>query len=174
MPATINQRIAATIDGDFVVFLIGARINKWWKPHLYIPVGRAMRRMIAELEANRDLGLMHVEAWGGRTAIMVQYWRSFDHLHAYARNRDAEHLPAWVDFHRRIGMNGDVGIWHETYLVRAGEYEAIYGNMPEFGLARAAGWAAAEGGRATAAGRLGKTDGSDDPLREELPLKEAG
>ncbi len=29
------------------------------------------------------------------------------------------------------------GIWHETYLVRAGEYEAIYGNMPPFGLGRA-------------------------------------
>lgn len=27
--------------------------------------------------------------------------------------------------------------WHETYLVRAGEYEAIYGNMPPFGLGRA-------------------------------------
>ena len=29
------------------------------------------------------------------------------------------------------------GIWHETYLVRAGEYEAVYGNMPTFGLAAA-------------------------------------
>ena len=29
------------------------------------------------------------------------------------------------------------GIWHETYLVRAGEYEAIYNNMPPSGLGRA-------------------------------------
>lgn len=27
--------------------------------------------------------------------------------------------------------------WHETYLVRAGEYEAIYGNMPPFGPGKA-------------------------------------
>ena len=26
---------------------------------------------------------------------------------------------------------------HETYLVRAGEYEAVYGNMPPFGLGKA-------------------------------------
>lgn len=169
MSATIDRRIAASIEGDFVVFLIGARINKWWKPHLYIPVGLAMRRMIAELQAHQDLGLLHVESWGGRNAIMVQYWRSFEHLHAYARSRDAEHLPAWVDFYRKIGTSGDVGIWHETYLVRAGEYEAIYANMPEFGLARAAGWVEAEGRRATAAGRLGRSDGRDDPLAVETP-----
>lgn len=169
MSATIDRRIAASIEGDFVVFLIGARINKWWKPHLYIPVGLAMRRMIAELQAHQDLGLLHVESWGGRNAIMVQYWRSFEHLHAYARSRDAEHLPAWADFYRKIGTGGDVGIWHETYLVRAGEYEAIYANMPEFGLARAAGWVEAAGRRATAAGRLGRSDGRYDPLAEETP-----
>ena len=32
---------------------------------------------------------------------------------------------------------GRTGIWHETFLVRAGEYEAIYGNMPPTGLAQA-------------------------------------
>jgi hypothetical protein len=165
VPATINQRVAASIDGDFVVFLIGARVNKWWKPHKYIPVGRAMRRMIAELEAHPELGLLHVESWGGRTAIMVQYWRSFEHLHAYSRARESEHLPAWAEFNRAIGMNGDVGIWHETYMVRAGEYEAIYGNMPEFGLAKAAAGIPAEGTKATAAGRLGKSDGGDAPIQ---------
>jgi hypothetical protein len=29
------------------------------------------------------------------------------------------------------------GIWHETYKVRDGEYEAIYGDMPPIGLALA-------------------------------------
>jgi hypothetical protein len=160
----INRRVAASIEGDFVVFLIGARVNRWWKPHRYIPVGLAMRRMIRELEAHPELGMLHVESWLSRSAIMVQYWRSFEHLHAYARARESEHLPAWADFNRRIGMNGDVGIWHETYLVRAGEYESIYGNMPEFGLAKAAGSTAAEGAHSTAAGRLGRTDGSDAPI----------
>lgn len=161
---TINQRIAADIQGDFVVFLIGARVNGISKIPKFIPVGRAMGRMIRELEAQPELGMLHVESWFGlRSTIMVQYWRSFDHLHDYARLKDAEHLPAWAEFNRRIGTNGDIGIWHETYLVRAGEYEAIYGNMPEFGLAKAAGWVPASGKQNTAKGRLKITDGSDEP-----------
>jgi hypothetical protein len=34
-------------------------------------------------------------------------------------------------------MAGDVGIWHETYVVQPGCYEAIYGGMPRFGLGMA-------------------------------------
>ena len=167
MVATINQRIAATIDGDFVIFMIGARINSWWKLHKFIPVGRAMNRMIEELRAHPELGMLHVEMWGGQPSLMVQYWRSFDQLHDYARQQDAEHLPAWADFNRKIASNGDVGIWHETYLVKAGQYEAVYNNMPEFGLAKAAGWIPAIGKQNTAKGRLKLTDGSDEPVYEE-------
>ena len=56
---------------------------------------------------------------------------------AYASQRDAAHLPAWRDFNRRIGSDGTVGIWHETYAVRPGSYETIYNNMPPFGLGKA-------------------------------------
>ena len=167
MVKTIDQRIAATIEGDFVVFLIGARINKWWKFHKFLPIGKAMGRMIEELKAQPELGLLHVESWLGRTIVMVQYWRSFDDLHNYARQQDAEHLPAWAEFNRQVGSNGDVGIWHETYLVKANQYEGIYNNMPEFGLAKAGTWQPATGKRNTARGRLGETDGSDVPLSEK-------
>ena len=163
MVATIDQRVAASIEGDFVVFLIGARLNKWWKFPQFVTVGRAMSRMITELEAQPELGMLHVESWGGRATIMVQYWRSFEHLHAYARATQAEHLPAWAEFNRKIGSNGDIGIWHETYLVKADEYEAIYNNMPEFGLASAGGWVPASSQKSTARGRLGQSDGSDAP-----------
>ena len=43
---------------------------------------------------------------------------------------------AWVWFNKAIGSNGDVRIWHETYLVRVGEFEAAYNNMPLKGLAK--------------------------------------
>ena len=36
-----------------------------------------------------------------------------------------------------IGTSGDVGIWHETYLVGEGRHESVYVNMPPFGLGRA-------------------------------------
>jgi len=43
-----NQRMTAEMDGDFVVFLIGMRINKPWKVHKWLPVFLGMFRMIHE------------------------------------------------------------------------------------------------------------------------------
>ena len=135
MADIVPKRVTAEIEGDFVVFLIGMRINKPWKVHKWFPVFRAMPRMIAELERRPESGFLgHI--FGSR--VIVQYWRSFEHLEAYARDPDQLHWPAWTDFNKRVGRSrGDVGIWHETYQVRAGEFECIYSGMPPFGLAKA-------------------------------------
>lgn len=134
---TNGARRVGRIEGEFVVFLIGMRINRWWKVWQWLRVALAMPRMIRELEQSPELGYLGGEQWFGRTTIMVQYWRSMDHLMRYAKSRDAAHLPAWRAFNKRVGTNGDVGIWHETYPARAGEYENVYVNMPRFGLAKA-------------------------------------
>jgi hypothetical protein len=63
---------------------------------------------VGELLGNCDFGTLHVEMWNDRTTVMLQYWRSFEHLHVCARMRDAEHLPAWAEFNCRIGSNGDL------------------------------------------------------------------
>ncbi len=149
-----KQRLAARLDGDFVVFLIGMRINQPLKIHKWWPAAMAMPQMIKELYAKPELGFLHGEAWFGRTTIMVQYWRSMDQLLAYAKNRDAEHLPAWRAFNQAVGLNGSVGVWHESYLASAGTYENIYVNMPPFGLGRAGEVYEASGKRQTAAERL--------------------
>ena len=44
-----SERLTAAIEGDFVVFLIGMRINRPLKAHKWLPVIRAMPRMIEEL-----------------------------------------------------------------------------------------------------------------------------
>ncbi len=132
-----TQRMSAALEGDFVLFLIGMRINKPLLAHKWLPVMRAMPSMIAELTRQPQRGLLHAEMWFGRTTLMMQYWRSLDQLLAYAADRHSRHLPAWRDFNRRIGTDGSVGIWHETYCVSAGRYENIYVNMPPFGLGRA-------------------------------------
>ena len=150
----IKDRMSASIEGDFVVFLIGARINQPWKIHKWLPVGLAMTRMLRELYDKPDLGLIHHEMWFSRTIIQVQYWRSMEHLLAYAKNRDAEHLPAWSAFNRNIGTDGSVGIWHESYSVSQGNYESIYANMPPFGLGKAGKLEKAVGRRESAQGRL--------------------
>lgn len=131
----IPKRVAARIEGDFVVFLIGLRINKPWNPFSYWQPLSAMAPMLKELKARgRDSGLLHFERVGMFT--FVQYWRSFEQLEAYARDPQQAHWPAWVEFNRRMRKRrGDVGIWHETYLVKAEQYEAIYSGMPPYGLA---------------------------------------
>jgi len=150
--------MSAEADGDFVVFLIGMRVNKLWKIHKWLPVALAMPKMISELYKNPELGFIGHEQWTGRTTIMVQYWKSFEHLESYAKSRSSNHLPAWKDFNRKVGSNGDVGIWHETYLSKTGSYETVYNNMPLFGLAKATKCVPANGKYKSARTRIKQTE----------------
>jgi hypothetical protein len=130
-------RYRADIDGDFVVLLIGPRFNKPWL--LGKSLGdlggrrRGMRAMLDELVAHPEKGLL-----GYRMGFptIVQYWRSFEHLEAFARDPGDLHRPTWLEYFRRDAQ-GRTGFWHETFLVRAGEYEAIYNDVPVAGLAAA-------------------------------------
>ena len=155
MAKIIKQRMCAEIEGEFVVFLIGMRLNKPWKIWKWWAVSTAMPRMLIELAKRPELGLLHARTHAGFPGIMVvQYWRSFDHLEAYAKNRDLAHLPAWQAFNRAIGSNGDVGIWHETFLVAPGRHESVYNNMPPFGLGAAGRLVDAVGARQEARQRI--------------------
>ena len=149
-----NEKMPAQIDGEFVVFLIGMRINQFWKVHKWLPVVRAMGRMLPELYRQPSLGLLHHEMWFGRTLILVQYWRSMDQLMDYAKARDSQHLPAWQAFNKAIGTDGSVGIWHETYQAGPGTHENVYVNMPPFGMGKAGTLVPAKGGLQSAKGRL--------------------
>jgi hypothetical protein len=151
MTDVIRDRMTAVRDEGVVVFLIGMRINRWWKIHRWLPVALAMPRMMRELAGRPDSGLL---GWFFGWLFTVQYWESTEKLLAYASDRSGQHFPAWAAFNRRIGKNGDVGIWHETYVVPRGAIENIYVNMPRFGLGAFSSLEAAHGKRARAAGRL--------------------
>jgi hypothetical protein len=158
-------RFTADIDGDFVVFLIGMRFNRPLRVRQWWPVAAAMPRMLRVLGEHPELGCLGSQSWFGRTTILVQYWRDFESLDRFARDRDLPHLEPWRRFNRAVRASGDVGIWHETFKVRAGEYEAVYGNMPVFGLA-AAGRHLPAGRKAdTAAARIGASE-TDEPAVE--------
>lgn len=123
---------------DFVVFLIGMRINKPLAIRKWLPVAQAMPRMVQTLVTHPEKGFLSAEnffSWP--TTLMLSYWESFEALEHFARNPSDPHLDAWKQFHKAVGADGSVGIWHETYLIRAGEHESVYGNMPRFGLAQA-------------------------------------
>lgn len=132
------------------------RINHFHKVGKWLPVARSMGPMIRELSRNPQSGFLGTETMlrGLRTIVMLQYWRDFDSLEAYARNRDQEHWPAWVSFNQAVGNDGSVGIFHETYVVPAGAYETLYANMVPFGLGRLDGVTPATGSRNDARSRM--------------------
>ena len=137
MAEIAGRRMTAEIDGDFVVFLIGPSFNDRFRIlRSVMDLGgrKGMKHMLDYLVAHPEKGLLAYEL--GFPTI-VQYWRSFEHLEAFAKDENDPHLEVWRKYWRRVGRSGRTGIWHETYLVPAGQYEAIYGNMPPHGLGKA-------------------------------------
>lgn len=163
-----NGRYTAHIEGDFVVFLIGARVNSWRKILKLGWIGQANSAMYRVLESNPQYGYLGGEGFSRnffRESITVTYWRSYEHLEQFARNKEDPHLEAWRRFNKEIASDGSFGIWHETYLIKANQYECVYGNMPRFGLARVAEHLPMTGRKQTARGRL---TGQDSPIPTDV------
>ena len=137
MSSANPSRMTHQYDGDLVLFLIGMRINKPWRPDLWLPVFRAMPGMIAELAREKDSGFLGSRlVFNPRGPWLVQYWTSVDRLYDYASNQEAAHRPAWTAFNSRARKApGAVGIWHETFQVARAE--SIYVGMPPSGLGAA-------------------------------------
>lgn len=160
--ADINTgRYSADIGADGkVLFLIGMRFNKLWQVWKWLPVFRAMPRMLIELQKNRDLGLVGKPRTfiSGRTVLVWQYWETFEKLAEYSKSSDSSHLPAWRNFNKKVRDNGSVGIYHETVLLSDATVETVYGNMPTFGLASVTGAVPAARRGQTAKSRMTGTD----------------
>jgi hypothetical protein len=159
-----NARMTAELSEARILFLIGMRfnnllaVNKWW------PVTTAMPKMLDELYRNPQSGFLWHRAYlSGRVILLQQYWRSFDQLVAYAHDKDSVHFPAWGKFNRRVGSDGSVGIFHETYHVTPGSFECVYNNMPLFGLAAASAHVPATGRLAGAKDRFAGKPGDVTP-----------
>lgn len=134
-------RFTALYDQDFVVFLIGMRVNNWLAVRRWLPVARAMGPMLSYLHQHPESGFLGATgpllSPNFREISTVQYWRSVGDLERFARTDPKLHPDAWRNFFQQSYKGGAVGIWHETYLVKAGHYESVYGNMPVSGLAKA-------------------------------------
>ncbi|MEV8019285.1 DUF4188 domain-containing protein [Streptomyces sp. NPDC086554] len=138
----IEGRMTADAQGGVTVFTIGMRVNNFRAVRSWWPVFRAMPRMLKELSQDRGIGMLGYQLLFGapRLLYVVQYWESPEKLLAYASDQGKEHRPAWAAFNRRMREGkGKVGFWHEMYVVPAGAHEAVYVNMPEFGLGKAIG-----------------------------------
>lgn len=163
------ERKTAHIDDDFVVFLIGMNVNRWREVRSWRPVMQAMPRMVVELRRNPDLGLLKAyTGWMFGGPASIQYWRSYDALLAYSRNSESEHLPAWRSFNRAARSTDAVGIWHETYRVTAGQWEAIYGGTRDVGLLGAVGGRPLDD-RSTSSTRIGDRPSDTAPVEPPHP-----
>ena len=155
MAKIFNGRYTAKTDQPFVVFLIGMRINQWWRFDKWIPVASAMTPMLTTLFTHPEKGFLHGEFfWNLSGPVLIQYWRSFEDLERFARQPSEPHLGPWKKFNQAVGANGTVGIWHETYIVNPNQFECVYGNMPSFGLGAAMEHVETTGTRETARLRL--------------------
>ncbi len=155
MADVIPARMTHDYDGDLVVFLIGMRINKPWRPDLWLPVFLAMPAMLAELSKDKDSGLLGYRlTFGAGGPFWCSTGTRTRSCISYASDRNAAHRPAWAAFNRRARKApGAVGIWHETYLVERAE--SIYSGMPVSGLAAATSSVPVARRGETAAERLG-------------------
>ncbi|MFD2699575.1 monooxygenase family protein [Paenibacillus shunpengii] len=70
MSKVIHGRYTAEMEGPFVVFIIGMRINRLLAFHKWVAVAKAMGPMIKELYENPQIGFMSIEFfwnWRGIT-----------------------------------------------------------------------------------------------------------
>ena len=109
-------RWTAEIEGDFVVFLIGARVNSplgLAKAYLDFGGRRGMGHMLKYLMEDPEKGLLGFQIY---SIVNVQYWRSFDALEAYVneleresdRTQQLSEEQKALNFLKTIGTTGEI------------------------------------------------------------------
>lgn len=134
MADILRGRFTAEPPEGTVMLLIGARVNVPWKVHRWFPFFYSMVGMLKELMSDKERhGFLGYHVWFARTTLFVQYWRSMDDLLAYSRAQPLNHVPIWRRFNQE--SKGEMGVFHEAYVVSKGGHHVIYRDMPEtFGL----------------------------------------
>src|SRR5690348_1822698 len=95
MTEIAGRRMKAEIDGDFVVFLIGARFNnKLQMARSVIDLGgrRGMKHMLDYLVARPEKALLAYEMG---IPTIVRYWRSFERLAGLENGRSGCDRGVW-------------------------------------------------------------------------------
>ena len=118
-------------------------------------LGRAIDRSTAEAIAT-GAGLLHSDRFRiGRGHFgVLQYWRSFDDLEAWSRR--PPHSEWWRGAVERMRTRGDLGVYHETFVVPRDRIEAIYLDCSPAGLAAFGTPGEPVGPLTTSRGRLGR------------------
>lgn len=95
MIKVIPGRMTHRHEGELVVFHVGMQVNRWRRPDLWLSLFGDMPKMLRELAADRESGLLGFNMlFGAGGPYIVQYWSSIDKLYSYASNPSQEHCPA--------------------------------------------------------------------------------
>lgn len=148
VPGRVTAQLPSRTTGTFgsrpaaqplVVFHLGVRFNH--PLGLLSPgakeIGDYFTAMIKALEDRRDeFGMLHISNWraaerqSNNSLMIVAYFRDVDSLNKFAH--DPIHREGW-DWYLRFAKkegNSHIGIFHETFVTRPGDYETIYVDCP--------------------------------------------
>jgi hypothetical protein len=112
-------RWTTKVEGDFVVFLIGARLQPTHPLRSLRDLGgftRSMPQMLKYLMEHPEKGLLGYQM-SGISLMNVQYWRSFEHLERFAKDESDPHLATWRSYWKRLGK-ADFAEWHALLNAR--------------------------------------------------------
>ncbi|CAG8980998.1 hypothetical protein HYALB_00013318 [Hymenoscyphus albidus] len=133
---------ASPSSQEVVVFILGARSNH--NEGRFAPGFKAFAdvfgAMWQELGANRTkwgyLGktstLYSTDADSGNTMAWISYWKSLEHLQAFAKS--PVHQKGLNLFFEGQKKHPHLGIMHESYSVPKGHWETVYHNFKPFGF----------------------------------------
>ena len=93
------------------------------------------------------------------SSFTILYRRGQEDLNAYGCDRMMKHFPAMLWTSKELKRSVDIGFHHESYLVRANDYECVYVNCPEMG--KEGRMVPAIGKKRTARGGINMIEGSD-------------
>jgi hypothetical protein len=137
---TLPGRWVAAAPPGTALVLFGLRVNRWGRVLSWLPLVRALRRMIAEAGARPEAsGLLWARQWrDGRVFTVLSYWRDFESAMAWAQDGRFVHRGVWRKYNRgRVGDSGDVGLWHEVVTIDPDRLHTIYRDIDRRGLAAA-------------------------------------
>jgi hypothetical protein len=159
----VRRAIASLPDSVAELCLVRVGIQaRGFRARVFVArLGRAIDRAAAEAMAT-GAGLLAADRFQlGRGHLgLLQYWQSFDHLEAWTRR--PPHSAWWGEAVERIRTRGDLGVYHETFLIPRDRVESVALECSPAGLARFGVAGEAVGPMTTSRGRLGR-------LREPAP-----
>jgi len=135
----------AQVDGDYCVFLLGARSNAPWKLNksfnwlnsTFLAITKEVECLPASAGYLGGESYVGTNFTDGSHAMVVMYWRSWQQLKDYAWSKEHLHSKVMGEMLQTARNHPELGIWHEAYEVTSKGTHSTYLNCPPFGLADA-------------------------------------